>query len=323
MFHRAERKQAKVRIAFCAPSGAGKTYSSLLVAQGLGERIAMIETENGSGELYSDLCEYDVCRITKPFTPKKYITAIHEAERAGYDVIIIDSLTHAWAGQGGLLEEVDKRKGRGNDFSAWRDITPQHNELVNAMLESSCHVIATMRTKTAYDMVKDQKTGKVKPIKVGLAPVQRDGLEYEFTIVFDIDVDRHMATASKDRTSLFDGQCFVPDIEVGKAIKRWFLEGADVNKPISLEEVQKSFTAATSENALVAALKALSISREHPQAEEVSTLYKTRLAELKDATKAKPDDSNPPSVECPQTGQRVPLTDCASCSENENCPVMG
>ncbi|WP_300831990.1 ATP-binding protein [uncultured Bilophila sp.] len=227
MFKRAERKKARLRLALCAPSGAGKTYSALLIAQGLGGRIAMIDTERGSGELYSHLCEYDVCQLEPPYTPRKYVEAIHEAERAGYSTIIIDSLSHAWAGQGGLLEEVDKRKGRGNDFTAWRDITPMHNALVDAMLQSSCHIIATMRTKTAYEIVKDERTGKTKPVKVGLAPVQRDGLEYEFTVVLDIDIDKHVASASKDRTSLFDGERFVPSEETGRALLEWLESGAE------------------------------------------------------------------------------------------------
>lgn len=237
MFQRASRKKAKLRLALCAPSGGGKTFSALKVAMGLGGRIAMIDTENGSGELYAHLCEYDVCQIDPPFLPEKYVQAIRAAEKAGYATIIIDSLTHAWAGTGGLLEEVDKRKGRGNDFTAWREITPMHNELVNAMLQSPCHIIGTMRTKTAYDMVKDEKTGKIKPVKIGLAPIQRDGMEYEFTLVLDIDVDRHMATASKDRTSLFDGKYFIPSEETGKQLLAWLDDGVEPPKPLDMNAV--------------------------------------------------------------------------------------
>ena len=227
MFKKAERKKAKLRLALCAPSGGGKTYSALRIAQGLGGKIAFIDTERGSGELYANLCEYDVCQIEPPFHPEKYVNAIHAAERAGYSVIIIDSLSHAWAGTGGLLEEVDKRKGKGNDFTAWREITPMHNLLVDAMLQSNCHIIGTMRTKTAYDMAKDERTGKIKPVKVGLAPVQRDGLEYEFTVVLDIDLDKHTATASKDRTGLFDGKYFTPTIETGAELLTWLEDGKE------------------------------------------------------------------------------------------------
>lgn len=227
MFQRAQRKKARLRLALCGPSGSGKTYSSLLMAMGLGGRIALIDTERGSGELYAHLCEYDVCQLTPPFTPDSYVQAIREAEKAKYDTIIVDSLSHAWAGQGGLLEEVDKRKGRGNDFTAWREITPQHNALVDALLQSSAHIIATMRTKTAYDMVKDEKSGKVKPVKVGMAPVQRDGVEYEFTVVMEVDIDRHQVTASKDRTGLFDGKVFTVTEDTGRELKAWLESGVD------------------------------------------------------------------------------------------------
>lgn len=224
-FRKAERRQAKLRLGLVGPSGSGKTYGALLIAQGLGGRIALIDTENGSGELYADACDYDVCQITPDFTPDKYVAAIHEAERAGYDVIIIDSLSHAWSGEGGILEYVDKLKGRGNDFAAWRKATPLHNALVNAMLQSPCHIIATMRAKTAYDMEKDERTGKIKPIKIGLAPVQRDGMDYEFTVVFEIDQQRHLAEATKDRTSLFDGQVFQITPETGEKLKGWLETG--------------------------------------------------------------------------------------------------
>lgn len=225
-FRKAERKKAKLRLGLCAPSGGGKTLSALLIAQGLGGEIAMIDTENGSGDLYSDRCDYDICPIGPPFSPQKYVAAIKEAEAAGYNVLIIDSLSHAWAGEGGILSEVDRRKGSGNQFAAWRDVTPMHNNLVNAILQANMHIIVTMRTKTAYDMVKDEKSGKIKPVKIGLAPVQRDGMEYEFTAVFDIRQEDHMATTSKDRTSIFDGQYFIPSIETGKQFLTW-LEAGD------------------------------------------------------------------------------------------------
>ena len=224
-FRKAERRQAKLRLGLIGPSGAGKTYGALLVAQGIGGKIALIDSENGRGELYANLCEYDVCPLTPPFTPDKYIAVIHEAERMGYATIIIDSLSHAWAGAGGILEQVDARKGRGNDFAAWRDVTPKHNQLVDAMLQSPCHIIATMRAKTAYEMEKDERTGKVKPVKVGLAPVQREGMDYEFTVVLEIDQQKHMAVASKDRTSLFDGDVFKLSKETGEKLKNWLESG--------------------------------------------------------------------------------------------------
>ncbi|WP_204245018.1 ATP-binding protein [Cloacibacillus sp. An23] len=245
-FRKAERRQAKLRLGLIGPSGSGKTYGALLIAQGLGGKIALIDSENGSGELYADMCDYDVCQLAPEFTPQKYIAAIHEAERAGYDVIIIDSLSHAWAGAGGVLEMVDKRKGRGNDFAAWRDVTPQHNALVDAMLQSPCHIIATMRSKTAYDMEKDERTGKIKPVKIGLAPVQREGMDYEFTVVLEIDQQKHMAEATKDRTSLFDGEIFKITPETGEKLRAWLETGlpAETVRPNKTQAAPKPLTEA-------------------------------------------------------------------------------
>jgi hypothetical protein len=229
-FRKAERRKAKLRLGLVGPSGSGKTYSALLVAKGLGGKVALIDTENGSGELYAHLTDYDVCTLEPPYTVQKYLAAIEAAEQAGYDVVIIDSLSHAWAGQGGILEQVDARKGRGNDFTAWRDVTPWHNKLIDAMLQSKCHVVATMRSKTAYEMEKDER-GKVKPVKVGLAPVQREGMDYEFTVVLELDQQRHMAQASKDRTSLFDGQVFLVTESTGAMLRAWLEEGDDAPSP--------------------------------------------------------------------------------------------
>jgi len=229
MFQKAERKKARLRLALCGPAGSGKTYSALLIAQGLGGRIALIDTEHESGSLYADLCEFDTASLTPPYTPEKYRNAIAAAEAAGYSVLIIDSFSHAWAGEGGLLDMHDKAAAAmrsGNSFTAWREITPQHNALVEAVLGARLHVIATLRTKTAYDLV-DDGNGKKKPVKIGLAPVQREGVDYEFTCVFDMSIDSHVATASKDRTRLFDGKHFTPGIETGQTLMNWLETGID------------------------------------------------------------------------------------------------
>jgi hypothetical protein len=230
MFRKAERRQAKLRLALDGPSGSGKTFSALLIAQGLapGGRIAMIDSERGSGELYADLTAYDVAPLSPPYTPTRYIELIQGAEKAGYDVLIIDSLSHAWSGDGGVLDMHDKATAAsrsGNSFMAWREVTPQHNALVDAIIGAGLHVIVTMRTKTAYDLVDDN--GQKKPIKVGMAPIQRDGMEYEFTCVMDLSVNSHVATATKDRTRLFDGQHFVPSAATGEALRAWLETGED------------------------------------------------------------------------------------------------
>jgi hypothetical protein len=227
-FRKAERKQARLRLALCGPSGSGKTYSALLIAQGLapGGKVALIDTERGSGELYADLTAYDVAPLDPPYTPARYIELIREAEQAGYDVLIIDSLSHAWTGDGGILDMHDKAAASvRNSFAAWREVTPIHNQLVDTILGAGLHVIITMRTKTAYDMI--DEGGKKKPVKIGLAPVQRDGMEYEFTVVMDLSIEGHVATATKDRTRLFDGTHFIPQADTGEALREWLGTGKD------------------------------------------------------------------------------------------------
>lgn len=223
---KAQRKKAKLRLGIAAPSGAGKTYSALLLAFGLGGKVGLIDTEHGSGHLYAHLGEYDVIEIAAPYTVAKYTEAIHTFEQAGYSTIIIDSLSHAWAGDGGLLDKQGKIADRGtNSFAAWRTITPEHNALVDAMLQSPCHVIATMRAKQDYVLETNDK-GKQTPKKVGLAPVQREGMEYEFTVMLDVDM-HHIASASKDRTSMFDGRFFKITQETGAELLAWLESGVE------------------------------------------------------------------------------------------------
>ncbi len=189
----------------------------------------MIDTENGSGDLYAEMCDYDVNTLTAPYSIQKYLTAIHEAEELGYDVLIIDSLSHAWAGEGGLLdvhEQLAASSKSGNTYSAWRKITPMHNRLIDAMLMSNCHIIATMRSKTDYAQLQNEK-GRTEIRKVGLAPVQRDGMDYEFTVVFDLGME-HTVTVSKDRTGLFDRQVFTITKDTGRILNDWLNSGAEI-----------------------------------------------------------------------------------------------
>lgn len=225
MLQTAQRKRAKIKMGLQGPSGSGKTYSALLVAYGLcmdWTRVAIIDTENHSGELYSHLGAYNVLNMESPFTPEKYIEAIDVCEKAGMEVIIIDSMTHSWEN---LLDYHASLQG--NSFTNWAKITPRHNDFVQKILQSPCHIISTVRTKQDY--VLSEKNGKMVPEKVGLKSVQRDGLEYEYTLVFDLDMKNH-ATASKDRTGLFFGK---PEqrlkVETGKLILEWCNGGVDVS----------------------------------------------------------------------------------------------
>ena len=228
-FRKAEKRKAKLRLAITGAAGSGKTYGALLIAKGIGGKIVLLDTENGSGDLYAGVCDYDVGTIKAPYTIDKYIDGIKQAESLGYDIIIIDSLSHAWAGEGGLLETVDNiaaSSRSGNSYTAWRQVTPMHNKLIETMLNSPCHIIATMRSKTEYIIIENDK-GRKEPRKVGLAPVQREGMDYEFGVVFDLG-QNHMATVSKDRTSLFDGQVFTLSQQTGQTLKEWLESGVDI-----------------------------------------------------------------------------------------------
>lgn len=227
MFVKAQRKRAKARIGLVGPSGAGKTYSALNLAFGLAPegRVALVDTEHGSGSLYADLGAYDVLELAAPFTTESYLQAIAAAQDSGYDCLIIDSLSHAWAGPGGLLEYVDNLSASKNKYTAWRDATPRHNALVEAMLRSPLHIIATMRAKTEY--VLSEQGGRPVAKKVGMAPVQREGMDYEFTLVFDLEGEKHLAAVSKDRTSLFDGFCGQLTREHGRQLRAWLDAGVE------------------------------------------------------------------------------------------------
>jgi hypothetical protein len=222
-FKPAQRKRAKLRLGIAGPSGSGKTYSALIIANGMApwSKIAVIDSENGSAELYAHLGDYSVLTLEEPYAPEKYIDAIRTAELSGFEVIIIDSLSHAWNGEGGILDQQGKAaetKYKGNSWAAWREFAPKHNALVEAILKSPNHIIATLRSKTEYAQVSED--GKIVVRKIGLAPIQRDGLEYEFSVFLDLSTE-HIATTSKDRTSIFDGQYFKPDGETGRKLLAW------------------------------------------------------------------------------------------------------
>ena len=221
----AERRQAKIKMGLQAPSGAGKTYSALLLAYGLindWSKIAVIDTENHSADLYAHLGNYKVLALEQPFSPERYIQAIEVCEKAGMEAIIIDSISHEWEGVGGILDIHGAMMG--NSFTNWAKVTPRHNAFVQKLLQSSSHIIATIRSKQDY--VLSEKNGKMVPEKIGLKGVTREGLDYEFTIVLELDL-KHQATATKDRTQLFmDKPSFIITPDTGKTIKAWCESGA-------------------------------------------------------------------------------------------------
>lgn len=245
----ATRKRAKIKMALQGPSGSGKTYSALLLASGITvdwNKIAVIDTENHSSELYADLGNFKVLNLSYPFSPERYMEAIKACEKTNVEVIIIDSITHEWEGQGGILDVHGSMAG--NSFTNWAKLTPRHNAFVQTILQSPCHIISTVRTKQDY--VLTEKNGKMVPEKVGLRGITRDGMDYEFTIVFDLDI-KHNATASKDRTSLFNGKPeFKITADIGKTILAWCNRGVQpvvddidmrVKKCLSIDELLQLF----------------------------------------------------------------------------------
>jgi len=221
---KSNRNQARIRVAMQGPSGSGKSYSSLLLAYGICQdwhKIAIIDTEHQSAHLYSHLGEYNVLNLSAPYTPERYIEAINTCENAGMDVIIIDSISHEWEGDGGILDIHSNMSG--NSFTNWSKVTPRHNALVQKILASSCHIIATIRSKQDYILA--EKNGKTVPEKVGMKGVQRDGLEYDYTIVMELDMHNN-TTCTKDRTQIFNSRIpFKIDESVGKKIKNWCKDG--------------------------------------------------------------------------------------------------
>jgi len=221
---KAERVKSKLRLGVAGPSGSGKTMSALKVAKGIGGPVCLIDTERGSGDLYANLYDYSVISLDPPFKPDLLIDAIHAAEKANFSVIIIDSLSHFWSDEGGILDQADKmQNSRKNRFTLWADLTPQHRRLVNALLNSPRHIIGTMRSKQEYAMETDDK-GNASVKKLGLAPVQREGMEYEFTVFFDVSQD-HYAKATKDRTNMFKDEVFIMDEQTGARLSKWLEEG--------------------------------------------------------------------------------------------------
>lgn len=236
LFKKAERMQTKLKIALTGPSGSGKTFSSLLLATGLGQKIAVIDTENRSAALYSDRFEFDLMELEPPYTVDKYLNGIRAAQQAGYDVLIVDSISHQWAGEGGILEKKSALDSHGgNSYTNWGKLTPEQERFKSAILQSDIHLICTMRSKQEYVLQQNEK-GKQAPIKVGMAPIQRDGMEYEFTTVFDIGMD-HNAIASKDRTGLFDGVIAKVSKKTGENFMSWLAQGKVAPaKPAPIEE---------------------------------------------------------------------------------------
>jgi hypothetical protein len=214
-------------------SGSGKTLSSLKLARGMGLRTAMIDTEHGSGELYADYMDFDCMQLLPPYTVDRYIAGINDAANEGYPLLIIDSASHAWFGEGGVLELAEASDTGKNPYGGWSKATPEHRRLLTAFLSFPGHLIATFRKKTVWEVITNER-GKKAPQKIGLAPITKVDTDYEFTIFFDIDRDSHNATTSKDRTGLFDTLNEPLTEEHGAMLMEWLQSGITVDEEVEL-----------------------------------------------------------------------------------------
>lgn len=226
-FRKAVKSDALLRMCLLSPAGYGKTYSALSIAKGFGLPIRLIDSERGSALKYADLFDFEHLDLADDQSPAAYIEALAIAARDFRGIVIVDGLSGAWSGKGGALEQVDRKakaSSSGSSFNAWRDVTPQHNALVDAMLACPCHLIATCRVKMGYELVENER-GKKEPRRIGLQPIQRDGLEYEFDVVGDLTLD-HELVITKTRCSAIADKAFPkPGENVARVLVEW-LKGA-------------------------------------------------------------------------------------------------
>lgn len=234
MFTKAVKHEAKLRMAFSGPAGSGKTFSALSVGSNFG-RMAVVDTENKSASKYADLFDFDVMEMEPPYHPDKFVEAIKAAELAGYDVIILDSITHAWSGTGGVLEQKEQfAKQRGyNDYTAWGPAGEIHQRLVDGIVGAKIHVISTMRSKTKYvmeDYTDRHGNTKQKPVKAGMGAIQKDGMEYEFDVHLEMDAENN-GIVTKTRCTEIASKVFPkPGDELGQILMNW-LSGEPMPEP--------------------------------------------------------------------------------------------
>tara|TARA_R110002126_G_scaffold124451_6_gene266564 strand:+ start:4749 stop:5639 length:891 start_codon:yes stop_codon:yes gene_type:complete len=236
---KAQRHQVKLRLGLSGASGFGKSYSALLLAYGITEdwtKIAVVDTENNSASLYSHLGDFNVVSLNQPYSPERYIEAIKLCEENQIEVIIIDSITHEWQGKGGCLQIHEQLGGR---FQDWAKLTPRHQAFIDAILQSNCHVITTVRKKMDYSMDRDS-SGKTRVVKHGLKDITREGFSYELTVDFEIINENHMAKATKDRTGLFMDK---PEILITKGVGRMLIDWC--NQGVSIADAKKEIAECT------------------------------------------------------------------------------
>lgn len=288
LLKQSQRQQVKLRLGLSGASGFGKTKSALLLAYGMTQdwsKIAVIDTENSSASLYSDLGSYKVLDLQAPYSPERYIQAIELCEKSGIEVIIIDSASHEWNGSGGCLEIHEKLGGR---FQDWANVTPRHQAFINKILQSTCHIITTTRRKMDYSL-DIGSNGKTKVVKHGTKEITRDGFEYELTINFELVNDNHLAKASKDRTGLFMNKPeFLITPQTGKVILDWCNAGTINQAQVTTSTPEQSYLGYNEINTLINKIgdcntisDLLALYKQYPQyQEELKPEYEARKSFL-------------------------------------------
>ena len=236
-----KRENVKLRLGISGPSGFGKTHSALVLAYGMTNdwnKVAVVDTENSSASLYSDLGDFNVLDLSAPYSPERYIEAIEVCEKAGIEVVIIDSITHEWQGAGGCLQIHEKLGGR---FQDWAKVTPRHQAFIDKILQSTCHIITTTRRKVDYSL-DASSNGRTKVVKHGTKEITREGFEYELTVNFELINDQHLVKASKDRTGLFMNKPeFVITSKTGERLLQWCN-----SKPVTVKDIVEKINSALS-----------------------------------------------------------------------------
>lgn len=281
-FKKASRKNVKAKLLMTGPAGSGKTYSALLMARGLigpGGRIGLIDTERQSAEIYSDLTEFFVSPLTPPFTPERYQKNLQDAMSEGFDAIIIDSLSHAWVGAGGILdihENATKSSDSKNSWQQWNKTSKLNNTLLDSVLAVPVHVIATLRSKTEWVLEQNNK-GKMVPVKVGMKPVQREGIDHEFQAEFVLS-HNHRARLGKNRIRPFldaqddDGEILITE-HLGEEFAKWLAEGGD---PDAESDAERAWRMGAEACKTLSALRDYSI---NVQPEDVSRDFRVAIFE--------------------------------------------
>jgi len=227
-FTEATRTSTKARIALVGPSGSGKTWTGLTLAHALGDKIVVVDTEHGSASKYAGVNGWAFKTFApSTFSPKSLTGLLSEAAGEGFEVFMLDTWSHYWMGVDGMLDQADRRATNSNNFSGWKAVRPEEREMIDALIAYPGHVIVTLRVKTEW-VIEENDRGKKVPRKIGLKPEQREGVDYEFDLVADMDHENTLSVSKSRIPALTRAVIREPDPELGKTIRTWLEDGESV-----------------------------------------------------------------------------------------------